>query len=340
MTLSQSRLDLRLAQPFTIARGTQTEALNCLVRLNVDGVEGLGEAAPSEHYGDTQTTSSHFLELAAEAVTGREPIHTLHQMLDAVARLNPAPKAAIDMAAYDLLGKRLNAPVYELLGIDPRETPLTSFTIGIDSPDVMAEKARRAAQYKILKVKVGTPNDIENLEAIRSVSNATIRVDANEAWTPKQAVAMITELVRFGIEFVEQPVPAQDLAGLGYVKEHSPIPIIADEACIVPGDIPKVAPYVDGINIKLMKCGGIYPAWRMIQIARAHNLQVMMGCMIESSLAITAAAHLSPLLDYADLDGHLLISDDPFDGVHVESGRLRLRTEPGLGVSPSMLRSV
>ena len=238
------------------------------------------------------------------------------------------------MAAYDLLGKRLNVPIHELLGIDPRETPLTSFTIGIDTPEIMAKKARQAFQYKILKVKVGTPNDIENLEAIRSVTNATIRVDANEAWTPKQAVAMIKEIARFDVEFVEQPVPAADLDGLAFVKEHSPLPIIADEACIVPSDIPKVARCVDGINIKLMKCGGIYPAWQMIQIARAHNLQVMMGCMIESSVAITAAAQLSPLLDYADLDGHLLIADDPFAGVEVEDGRLKLGSGAGLGLSP------
>lgn len=332
MSLVSEPLNLRLARPFTIARGTQTEARNLLVRIQSDGVEGVGEAAPSEHYGDSQATCRAFVEEATRALSGREPISTLHRILERIARLNPAPKAAIDMAAYDLLGKRLGAPVYELLGIDPKEAPLTSFTIGIDSPEVMAEKAAQASQYKILKVKVGTKNDIENLEAIRSVTDAVIRADANEAWTPKQAVKAIAELAQFGIEFVEQPVPATDLAGLGYVTEHSPIPIIADEACVLPTDIPRVAPFVDGINIKLMKCGGLHPAWRMIQIARAHNLQVMMGCMIESSLAITAAAHLSPLLDYADLDGHLLIAGDPFTGVTVREGRLTLPEAPGLGV--------
>lgn len=333
MPLLHQSLDLRLTKPFTIARGTQTEANNILVRLQADGFEGVGEAAPSEHYGDDQTTSSHFVDLASKIITGREPIHELHGLLETIARLNPAPKAAIDMAAYDLLGKRLNVPLYELLGIDPAKTPFTSFTIGIDTPEVMAEKARDASQYKILKVKVGTEKDVENLEAIRSVSSAIIRVDANEAWTPKRAVKMIKELARFDVEFVEQPVPATDLAGLGFVRDHSPLPVITDEACIVPSDIPKVAPYADGINIKLMKCGGIYQAWQMIHIARAHNLQVMMGCMIESSLAITAAAHLSPLLDYADLDGHLLIADDPFHGVGIEGGRLVLGDGPGLGVS-------
>jgi L-alanine-DL-glutamate epimerase-like enolase superfamily enzyme len=322
-----------LAQPFTIARGTQTEAHNVLVRLECDGVEGMGEAAPAEHYGDTQASSIHFVEMAKAIVTGREPISRLHELLEELARINPAPKAAIDMAAYDLLGKRLGAPLYEILGLDPSAAPLTSFTIGIDSPEIMAAKARAAAGYPILKVKVGTDRDVENLEAIRSVSQATIRVDANEAWSPKQAVSAIRELARFDIEFVEQPVPAADLAGMGFVRDRSPVPIITDEACITPNDVVKVAPYIDGINIKLMKCGGIEPALRMIHIARAHNLKVMMGCMVESSLAITAAAHLSPLLDYADLDGQLLIRDDPFTGVRVEAGRLILPDAPGLGVT-------
>jgi L-alanine-DL-glutamate epimerase-like enolase superfamily enzyme len=333
MSLAYEPLNLRLAQAFTIARGTQLEANNVCVRLQVDGLEALGEAAPSEHYGDTQGSVTAFLERAAAAVSGAEPITTLHHSLEEIARYNPAAKAAVDMAAFDLLGKQLGAPVYRVLGIDPDDAPLTSYTIGIDEPEVMAEKARQAAAYKILKVKVGTPRDVENLEAIRSVSNAVIRLDANEAWTPKQAVAAIEELARFDVEFVEQPVPARDLAGIGFVRDRSPVPILVDESCIVPADVPRVAPYVDGINIKLMKCGGIYPALQMIQIARAHNLLVMMGCMIESSLAITAAAHLSPLLDYADLDAHLLIAGDPFVGVAVENGRLVLPSEPGLGVT-------
>jgi L-alanine-DL-glutamate epimerase-like enolase superfamily enzyme len=332
MPLAQQPLTLHLSNPFTIARGTQTEAHNLLVRLQCDGLEGLGEAAPSEHYGDTRPSSSHFVELASETISGDEPITCLHHKLEELARLNPAPKAALDMALYDLLGKRLNAPLYEILGLDPSAAPRTSFTIGIDSPEVMAEKAKAATQYPILKVKVGTDRDVENLEAIRFVSTAGIRIDANEAWSPKQAVKMIKELARFDIEFVEQPVPAVDLAGMGYVRDHSPIPVLTDEACIVPADVPRVAPYVDGINIKLMKCGGIYPALQMIHTARAHNLEVMMGCMVESSLAITAGAQLSPLLDYADLDSQLLIRDDPFTGVTVEDGRLKLPGGPGLGV--------
>ncbi len=333
MTLAQEPLSLHLASPFTIARGTQNEASNVLIRIEADGLEGIGEAAPSEHYGDTQESSAAFIERAARIISGTEPISSIHRLLDEIAHLNPAPKAGIDMAVYDLLGRRLGVPVYVILGLDPAETPTTSFTIGIDTPDVMAEKARAADSYPILKVKVGTDRDVENLEAIRAVSNAVIRVDANEAWTPKQAVKAIKELNHFGIEFVEQPVAARDLRGLGYVRDNSPVPIIADEAAVVAADIPSVARYVDGINIKLMKCGGIYPALKMIHTARAHNLLVMMGCMIESSVAITAAAHLSPLLDYADLDGNLLVRDDPFDGVRLDQGKLKLPQGPGLGVT-------
>jgi L-alanine-DL-glutamate epimerase-like enolase superfamily enzyme len=197
----------------------------------------------------------------------------------------------------------------------------------------MARKAAEARQYPILKVKVGTPRDRENLEAIRAERpNAVIRVDANEAWSPKEAVQRIEQIAEYRLEFVEQPVAGTDLAGLGYVRSAVSLPVIADESCIVPPDVPRVAPYVDGINIKLMKCGGIYPALQMIHLARAHHLKVMMGCMIESSIAITAAAHLSPLIDFADLDGNLLVDDDPYRGVTVEDGKLILSDSPGLGL--------
>jgi L-alanine-DL-glutamate epimerase-like enolase superfamily enzyme len=254
--------------------------------------------------------------------------------MDRIARLNPAAKAAVDMAAYDLLGKRLGAPIYEILGLDPGRAVRTSFTIGIDTPEIMAQKAADARAYPILKVKVGTPKDVDNLDAIRSVRpDAIIRVDANEAWTAKEAVNRIEQILPYEIEFVEQPVMATDLEGLSYVRDAIPIPVLVDESCVVPADVPRVAPHVDGIVIKLMKCGGIYPALQMIHLARGYHLKIMMGCMIESSISITAAAHLSPLLDYADLDGHLLISDDPFRGVAVEDGQLVLPDGPGLGVS-------
>lgn len=336
MELGYETLDLKLHRPFTISRGTQHCAYNVRAVLSDGETSGLGEAAPAEHYGEIQSTVLGVLAYLQPLLRDLPLSHmALHEAMDHAIHLNPAAKAAIDMAAYDLLGKRAGLPVYALLGLDPTRTPRTSFTIGIDAPDVMAEKAREAEQYPILKVKVGTSDDSRNLEAIRTARpDAVIRVDANEAWTPKQAIASIERIAEFDIEFVEQPVPGHDLEGLGYVRDAVSLPVLADESCIVPADVPRVAPYVDGINIKLMKCGGLYPALQMIHLARAHNLAVMMGCMIESSLAMTAAAHLSPLLDYADLDGHLLIDDDPYRGVTVEEGRLVLPQAPGLGVEP------
>lgn len=337
MDLSFDPLQLTLSEPFTISRGTQLFADNVKVGLTDGNQLGIGEAAPSSHYGEFQRTVLAFLELLQRQIEGTDalPISILHQAMDETARLNPAAKAAVDMAAYDLLGKQLGVPVYHLLGLDPARTPQTSYTIGIDTPESMARKAEGAGQYPILKVKVGTPRDQENLEAIRSVRpDAVIRVDANEAWTPKEAIERIEELSVYDLEFVEQPVKAHDLEGLGYVRSAVPLPVIADESCIVPADVPLVAPYVDGINIKLMKCGGIYPALKMIYLARAHHLSIMMGCMVESSIAITAAAQISPLIDYADLDGHLLINDDPYVGIRVQQGKLILPPDPGLGLRP------
>lgn len=336
MELRYEPLNLTLTMPFTIARGTQLTAENVRVHLGDGTTTGIGEAAPAEHYGELQATVCAFLDALRPALEAYPnlPISVLHEEMDRIARLNPAAKAAVDIAAYDLLGKRLGAPIYEMLGLDPGRAARTSFTIGIDTPEIMARKAAEARAYPILKVKVGTPDDVDNLEAIRSVRpDAIIRVDANEAWTAKEAMIQIEELLPYEIEFVEQPVVATDLEGLGHLRDAVPVPVIADESCIVPADVPRVAPFVDGINIKLMKCGGIYPALQMIHLARAHHLKIMMGCMIESSISITAAAHLSPLLDYADLDGQLLVSDDPYRGVTVQEGQLLLPAGPGLGIT-------
>jgi L-alanine-DL-glutamate epimerase-like enolase superfamily enzyme len=336
MNLAFAPLNLKLHDPFTISRHTQLDANNVRVTIDDGALTGIGEAAPSEHYGEFQATVLTFLDRLQPCLAemSTPPISTLHEVMNASSRLHPAAKAAIDMAVHDLLGKKLGAPVYAILGLDPARTPRTSYTVGIDTPEEMARKAADARQYPILKVKVGTPRDEENLQAIRTERpDAIIRVDANEAWKPKEAVQRIEALSIFDLELVEQPVDGDDLEGLGYVTGAVSVPIIADESCIVPADVPRVAPYVDGINIKLMKCGGLYPALQMIYTARALNLRVMMGCMIESSAAITAAAHLSPLLDYADLDGHLLIDDDPYDGVKVEQGRLILPDLPGLGLT-------
>jgi len=335
MRLTTEPLDLPLASPFRISRGVQTHGYNVLARLEDEGGEGLGEAAPSAYYGENRDTVLAALSLFAGAL-GDDPFAHEEIMSEAGRLLgkNGAAKAALDMALYDLAGKRLGVPLYRLLGLSPAKTPVTSFTLGIDTPAEMARKAAAAArEYPILKIKVGTPHDIEIVRAIREVTDATLRVDANAAWSAKQAIATINQLVPFLIEFVEQPVAASDLDGLKLVRENVEVSVIADESCVTLDDIARIADCVDGINIKLMKCGGVGHALKMIHAARAHHLKIMLGCMAaESSLAITAAAHLSPLVDYADLDGALLLAADPFEGLRYERGNLVLPDRPGLGV--------
>jgi len=333
MHIDAKPIDLKLTTPFRIARGVQTVASNSIVQINHDGYTGYGEAAPDEFYGeDVETVLACVARFAGNLGNDPFAIEDVMNQLDKIIRLNPAAKAAVDMALYDLVGKMLGVPLYKLLGLNAAHAAHTSFTLGIDSPTEMAKKALKAIDYPILKVKVGTRHDLDNIKAIREVSQAVIRVDANTAWTAKEAIQAINALAPYTIEFVEQPVAPRDLAGLKLVRENVPLPIIADESCVTVEDIPRVAECVDGINIKLMKCGGLRHALKMIHVARAHNLRVMIGCMIESSLAITAAAHLTPLVDYADLDGHLLIDNDPYVGVGVLNGKLVLPEGPGLGV--------
>ena len=341
MEYSAEDLTLQLATPFRISRGVQLHAYNTLVTLRDGDLSGIGEAAPSGYYGEKREMVHAALPYLAQQL-GDDPL-CIEDIVEAFERTfhhgNAAAKAAFDMALYDLAGKRLDVPVYTLLGLNPDRTPLTSYTIAIDTPQEMARKAGEARDYPVLKIKVGTPDDVAIVRAIREVTDATLRVDANAAWTAKEAIRTINALAPYNIEFVEQPVAASDLDGLQLVRENVPVPVIADESCVVPEDIPSVIGRVDGINIKLMKCGGMRNALKMIAAARVHHLKVMLGCMIESSLSITAAAQLSPLVDYADLDGQMLIAHDPFDGVRVEHGKLVLPDRPGLGVIPRVRAS-
>ena len=289
--------------------------------------------APAKFYGETVETVAAALETVAPILDNDlDPIHDVMADIETTLRNNYAAKSAIDMALHDRLGKKLGIPLYQLWGLNPRKTPYTAFTIGLDEPAVMAEKARQATDYPILKVKLGTPRDIEIIRTLRNVTDKPIYVDANTAWTPKEAVDKIHQLAQYGVELIEQPTKADDRRGLKFVREHTALPIIADESVKRASDIPTLADCVDGINIKLVKCGGLLEARRMIHVARAHGLQVMLGCMIETSLSITAAAHLTPLVDYADLDGNLLISNDPYTGVTLDKGRLILPDRPGIGV--------
>ena len=328
-------IDLKLTTPFRISRGVQEVASNAIIEINHDDYTGYGEAAPDEYYGESVETVLACVTMFAGNL-GDDPflIEDIMRGLNKVIRLNPSAKAAVDMALFDLMGKELSVPLYKLLRLNPKHTPYTSFTIGIDTPAEMAKKALLAKDYRILKIKVGTKRDLDIIKAIRDVTNTVLRVDANTAWTPKEAIKNITAMAGYNIEFVEQPVAAHDLKGLKLVRDNVPLPVFADESCVTVEDIPRLADCVDGVNLKLMKSNGISNVLKMIHVARAHNLRIMLGCMIESSLAITAAAHLTPLVDYADLDGNLLISNDPFAGVKVVNGKLVLPETPGLGVQP------
>ncbi len=334
MHINARLIDLKLTTPFRISRGVQETSPNVIVEIIHNDNKGYGEASPTEYYGESPASVMACIELF-KGDLGGDPfaLEDILQRLDRTIGLNPSAKAAIDMALYDLIGKMLGVPLYKLLGLNAAKTSYTSFTIGLDSPAQMAKKVLLAKDYPILKVKLGTKNDLDIIKAIREVSSATLRVDANAAWTPKEAIRTINALEPYDVEFIEQPVSAHDLKGLKMIHDNVSIPIIADESCVTIEDIPMISECVDGVNLKLMKSNGVTNIIKMIHVARAHNLRIMLGCMIESSLAITAASHLTPLVDYADLDGNLLIENDPYLGVKVENGKLLLPDEPGLGVT-------
>jgi L-alanine-DL-glutamate epimerase-like enolase superfamily enzyme len=328
-------LNLSLRHPFGISRGVATTSHNAVLRVEDQGIEGLGEAAPARHYGETQASVERALAIMTQALpddlTYLEPL--LRSGDTAIGR-SGAAKAALDLALHDLVAKRLGLPVHQLLGLPAPEGKMTSFTIGLDSPEVVRRKVLEAREYPILKVKVGVPGDLELVALVRELSDAQLRVDANAGWSFAEARRKIPRLVDLGVELIEQPLPPSHLEGIRTLRDSCPVPIFADESVERAEDIPRIAGCVDGINIKLMKCGGLREAMRMIAVARAHHLQIMLGCMVESSLAITAAAHLASLVDYLDLDGHLLVSNDPFVGVGVDRGVMCLPEGIGLGVRP------
>jgi L-Ala-D/L-Glu epimerase len=341
VTLSTSfeRLSLPLEHAFTISRGTQTTAENVVVRIEDDAENvGVGGAAPSEHYGETAATVEAVLPDLLDVVESVDDPHALgrieREMRKTVNR-NPAARCAVSIALHDLVAKRADLPLYRYWGLDPADGVETSFTIGIDATEVMREKTEEAvkAGYGTLKVKVGTDRDEEIVGTIRDAApDATIRVDANQAWSPREAVRKIDALADYNVEFVEQPVPAENPEGMRFVRERAVLPIAADESCVTLEDVPRITGKADIANLKLMKCGGLREAMRMIHTARAHGLEVMLGCMIESNASIAAACHLAPLLDYADVDGSLLLAEDEYEGVPMPNGRIDLGTgRPGTG---------
>jgi len=326
---------LTTRHPFAIARGSSTGYRRCWVRLVDDeGVEGWGEADPSNYYGENYDTVVATLK-KLEPYLPEDPfdLESAETRFAQVVPKNGAARAALSVALHDLVGKRLGQPLWRLWGLDPQKTPVSSFTIGIDTPDKMREKVHEAAAYPILKIKLGTDRDEELLRTIRDATDKPIRVDANAGWTAAKALQMLPLLKEFGVELLEQPLPPADLEGLARVRAAAGhLPVVVDESCLVARDIPRVAEAADGINIKRAKCGSLREALRMIATARALGMLVMVGCMIESSLGITPAAHFTPLVDAADLDGAALTVDDPFVGATIDGGRIRLPTGPGLGV--------
>jgi L-alanine-DL-glutamate epimerase-like enolase superfamily enzyme len=302
-----------------------------------DGISGHGEGAPIIRYQEFPEQAMKAIDAISGPIASGDPWmyrKFLAQVRAALGDHQHAAMAAVDIAIFDWLGKKLDLPLYRLLGLDPANAPLTDFSIGIDTPEITRQKTREAADFPILKVKVGLKTDEPTIEAVRSVTSKPIRVDANEGWTDKEeAIRKINWLETQGVVYVEQPMPAHMLEETKYVRSKVHLPLIADEACTDVAMIPRLAEAYDGINVKLDKSGGILEALRWIEVARAVNLKVMIGCMVSSSCTVTAAAHLSPLVDYADLDGNLLVANDPWLGVRVEKGKLVLPKGPGLGLT-------
>jgi len=327
---------LELAHTWTISRNSSDFKDNVFVRIRKDGLEGIGEAAPNVRYGENAQLTIQKIEEARELFSEYDLYHymDLKTAFDEKIIDQSCAKAALDIALMDWIGKALQVPLYKLWGLNTSHSPLTSFSIGIDTPEIIRQKVQEAAAYPILKIKVGTKDDEMIINTVRGVTSKPIRVDANEGWKIKEeALEKIQWLKSQGVEFIEQPLPSTMLEETAWLRERSDLPIIADEAVKTAADIPKLATAYDGINIKLMKAGGVLEALRMIQMAKALNLKIMLGCMIESSVAISAAAHLAPYVDWADLDGNLLIKNDPYSGVKVKDGRLIYPNRPGLGVA-------
>jgi L-alanine-DL-glutamate epimerase-like enolase superfamily enzyme len=335
-TVTGEVLRLQLRHTWTTVMSSSDTRDTILVSYARDGVVGLGEGAPIKRYNETAQTALQALAEVRPLLVAGDPWQHQELMAQVRAKLPGqwALKAALDAALMDWVGKRLGVPLYRYFGLDPQKAPLTTFSIGIDTPAITQQKVREAADFPILKVKVGLLTDEATIAAVRSVTNKPLRVDANEGWQSKEeALRKIKWLQGQGVEFIEQPLPANMHEQTRWLRDQVDMPIFADEACLHLGDIPRIAEAYDGINIKLDKCGGIWEALRMIHAARAHGMKVMMGCMISSSAAIAAAVQLSPLVDYCDLDGFLLIGNDPFAGLRVEHGKFILSGEPGLGIT-------
>lgn len=337
MKLSFEPYELQLRHTFTVASYSRTTTPDVQVRIEYDGFTGYGEASMPPYLGQSVESVTAFLR-KVDLEQFRDPfrIDDILTYVDGLSEGDSAAKAAVDIALHDLVGKLMGQPWYRIWGLDSGKAPDTTFTIGIDTPDVVREKTRECAdRFNILKVKVGLDNDKEMIETIREITNLPIAVDANQGWKDKdKALEMIHWLAEHGVVMVEQPMPKEMLDENAWITENSPLPVFADEAIQRLRDIPSIKGAYSGINIKLMKCTGMREAWKMASYARTEGMKVMIGCMTETSCAVSAAAQLSPVVDFADLDGNLLISNDLFEGMTVVNGRITLPDRPGIGLKP------
>ena len=329
--------ELKLAHVFTVASYSRTTTPDVQVEIEWEGVTGYGEASMPPYLGQSVETVTKFLN-KVDLSQFNDPfkMEDILSYVDSLSEGDGAAKCAIDIALHDLVGKLLGQPWYKLWGLDPAKAPSTTFTIGIDTPEVVKEKTLEAVgKFNILKVKVGLDTDVEMIETIRTVTDVPLAVDANQGWKDRsKALDEIFWLKEHGIVMVEQPMPKEMLDDIAWLTERSPLPIFADESIQRMKDIPSLVGAYNGINIKLMKCTGMREGWKMANMARALGMKVMVGCMTETSCAVSAAAQFSPYVDFADLDGNLLIANDRFDGVKVVDGKLTLPDRPGIGVIP------
>jgi L-alanine-DL-glutamate epimerase and related enzymes of enolase superfamily len=334
LTLRFKPYELHLKHVFTLASGSRSTTPVMLTELEFDNITGYGEASMPPYLGESHVTATSFLK-KVDLTQFKSPffMEDILAYVDQVAPGNYAAKASIDIALHDLTGKLMKQPWYKMWGLNPDKTPNTSFTIGIDKPDVVKTKVKEAAPYKILKVKLGQGNDKEMIETVRSQTDKPICVDINQGWTDRvMALEMAQWLKEKGVVFIEQPMPKEIVDDNAWLTQNSPLPIIADEAIQTINDFRNVQGAYSGINVKLMKCGGLRSAYILIKMARSLGMKVMIGCMTETSCAVSAAAQLSPLADWADLDGNLLIDNDVFEGVTVNDGKITLNERPGIGI--------
>lgn len=336
LKLSFKPNELKLRHAFNLARNSRTTTPDVLVQLEYDGIVGYGEASMPPYLGESIESVTKFLgNLDLGQFNDPFRIEEILSYVDGTAPDNRAAKASVDIALHDLLGKIMGQPWYKIWGLSPEKTPNTSFTIGIDKADVVRQKVDEAAPYKVIKVKMGLDNDKELVEIIRSKTDKPLCVDANQGWTDKEkALDMCHWLKERGCMFVEQPFDKKMIDETAWLCERSPLPIIADEFCQRIPDVMRAYQVYDGINIKLMKSTGLHEAYKMAVLAKSLGMKLMIGCMTETSCAISAAAQLAPMTDWVDLDGNLLIANDSFDGVKVVDGKITLTDKPGIGATP------